>query len=142
LRPRHDHQPDEEVSTVSDIEDTAEMAEPDEQELLVLDQLVLERQKRKETIDAQTERVKQIDAILRSRLPHGHTQLGSTSVTITHGRRTINAERFAAKFPQAAFPECYRTTPAARTDVEKYVGSAILERSGVLDEGPATVQVR
>lgn len=112
-----------------------------EGDLLALDQLALERTKRKESIDAETARVKQIDAILRDRLPAGTTVLGATKVTIVRGRQTLNAAKFAERFPAAAFPECYRTTPAPKSDVEQYVGSKILEQAGVLDEGTPTVRV-
>jgi hypothetical protein len=113
-----------------------------DEDLLALDQLALERTKRKETIDAETQRVKEIDAILRDRLPAGTTTTGACKVTVSRGRQTINADRFAAAFPPAVFPDCYRTVPAAKADVEKEIGSNVLTRAGVLDEGTPTVTVR
>lgn len=113
-----------------------------EQDLLELDQLALERTKRKETIEAETERVKAIDAILRDRLPAGTTTTGACKVTIARGRQTVNADRFAAAFPAGAFPEAYRTSPRPLSELKELLGSLSLQRAGVVDDGTPTVQVR
>jgi len=121
---------------------TTDQPELTDDDLIALDQLALERTKLKEHIDAETQRVKTIDAILRDRLPQGTTTTGACKVTVSRGRTTINADRFATAFPPAVFPDCYRTIPAAKADVELEIGANVLARAGVLDEATPTVTVR
>lgn len=123
--------------------DTPDVALSDD-DLLELDQLALELQKRKETIAAETERTKQIEAILRRRLPVGETTpLGATRVTVKRGARRLNTTRFAAAFPAETWPGLYRTEVKADTSaIKEQVAPAVLDAASVYDEGTPVVEVR
>lgn len=112
-------------------------------DLLELDQLALELQKRKESIAAETERVKEIEAVLRRRLPRGTTSLGATTVLKKAGARRLNAARFAAAFPAETWPALYRTEVKPDTAaLKEQVAPAVLDAAGVYDEGTPVVEVR
>jgi len=113
-------------------------------ELLELDQLALELTKRKETIAAETDRVKQIEAELRRRLPAGKTTtLGSTRATVKNGARRLNVARFEAAFPADTWPGLYRTeTKPDTTAIKDQVAPAVLDAAAVYDTGTPVVEVR
>lgn len=113
-------------------------------ELLELDQLALELTKRKETIAAETERAKEIEAILRRRLPAGvTTPLGATRVTVKRGARRLNPTRFVAAFPAETWPGLYRTEVKPDTAaIKEQVAPAVLDAASVYDEGTPAVEVR
>ena len=116
----------------------------DDETLLELDQLALELTKRKETITAETERVKQIEAELRRRLPAGKTtMLGSTRVTVKNGARRLNTSRFEAAFPADTWPGLYRTeTKPDTAAIKDQVAPAVLEAANVHDIGTPVIEVR
>lgn len=116
----------------------------DDETLLELDQLALELTKRKETITAETERVKQIEAELRRRLPVGKTtMLGSTRVTVKNGARRLNTSRFEAAFPADTWPGLYRTeTKPDTAAIKDQVAPTVLEAAGLYDIGTPVIEVR
>lgn len=112
-------------------------------DLLALDQLALELTKRKESIAAETERVKEIEAVFRARLPRGTTRLGATTVLKKAGARRLNAHRFTTAFPATTWPALYRTEVKPDTAaIKDQVAPAVLDAARVYDEGTPVVEVR
>lgn len=106
---------------------------------LELEQLALERVKRKASIEADKERIDTIDAILRNRLDRGTHHLGPVTVTVKAGAHRLNTTRLAAAFPFTDRPELYKPvldTAAAR----HHIAPADLEQ--FTDEGVPVVEVK
>lgn len=106
-------------------------------DVTALEQLVLERQKHKETIDALNQRVDTINAILADHLPAGGTVAGYT-VTVTTPRR-LDPRKIEAAFPVAQHPEFYKRA-IDTTAVRKHIAEVELEQ--YMTEGKPTVTVK
>lgn len=113
-------------------------------DLLELDQLALELTKRKETAQAEIDRIKEIEGVLRRRLPAGKTTpLGATRVTVKNGARRLNTSRFEAAFPADTWPGLYRTeTKPDTAAIKDQVAPAVLDAASVYDTGTPVVEVR
>ena len=117
--------------TPTDVDDTAEVLE--------LEQLALEKIKRKASIEADKERIDEIDGILRSRLERGTHRLGTATVTVKAGAKRLNATRLAAAYPFVERPELYK--PVLDTAAAKHhIAPADLE--AFTDEGSPVVEVK
>lgn len=109
------------------------------EDLLELDQLAAELVKRQAAIEADKERIDEIKATLRRRLPRGTHHVGSHDVLVKAGARRLNAARLTAAFPVVEHPEFYK--PAIDTAAVKHQLSpaALAEFQ---DEGTPTVEVK
>lgn len=111
----------------------------DVDELLEVEQLALEKLKRKASIEADKERIDEIDAILRSRLPRGTHQAGSVTITVKKGASRLNTSRLTAAHPFTERPELYK--PVLDTAaVKRHIAPADLE--AFQDEGTPVVEVK
>jgi hypothetical protein len=106
---------------------------------LELEQLALEKVKRRASIEADKERIDTIDAILRTRLDRGTHRIGSVTVTVKAGAHRLNATRLAAAFPFTVRPELYKPvldTAAAKQHI------APVDLVPFTDEGTPVVEVK
>lgn len=111
----------------------------DVDDLLELEQLAQEKLKRKASIEADKDRIDEIDAILRSRLPRGTHQAGSVTITVKKPAARLNTSRLAAAHPFTERPELYKPvldTAAARHHLSP---AALAEFT---DEGTPVVEVK
>ena len=109
------------------------------EDLLELDQLAAELTKRMAAIEADKERVDEIKAILRGRLPRGTHNTGSHQVLVKAGSRRLNATRLTTAYPVVEHPELYRPvidTTAVKTHL------APVDLAQFQDAGTPTVEVK
>lgn len=112
---------------------------PDDADVVELEQLALEKLKRRASIDADKERIEEIDALLRARLPRGTHHLGAATVTVKAGAKRLNTGRLADAYPFTSRPELYKPvldTAAAR----HHLAPADLE--AFTDEGVPVIEVK
>lgn len=119
--------------------DTTPAVELTPEDLLELDQLAAELVKRQAAIEADRERIDEIKATLRRRLPRGTHEVGSHQVLVKAPARRLNATRLAAAYPVVEHPELYKPV-LDTTAVKHHLSPAALAE--YQDAGTPTVEVK
>lgn len=109
----------------------------DEQDRIIRrEQLVAERVKRMAAIEADKERVAEIDSLLLKDLEAGTHTIGDHKVQIRAGSRRLNTTRLAKALPFTQRPELYKAV-VDTTAVKHHLSPAELE--AYQDQGNPTV---
>lgn len=71
-------------------------------------------------------RIDQLKKQVVEHCPGGTWQAGDLKVTVSAGRRTLDAARMREQFPPDQYPGMYKRVPKALSTIEKETGSSVI----------------